>query len=87
MRLLRVDLAEKRRHRGRRPRGVRKVTAPEIFLGINAACCVLFGVRCWYLEGRVARLTASAPPLTPDDMKATRVWKARKPTVFHRRRA
>ncbi len=60
------------------------MTAPEIFLGINAACCVLLGVRCWYLEGRVARLTAS---ITPDDMKATRIWKARKPTVFHRRRA
>lgn len=61
------------------------MTLPELFLGLNAACCVLLGWRCWYLEGRVARLLT--PPATPDDLKKTRVWKLRKPTVFHRRRA
>lgn len=61
---------------------------PEIFLGINAACCVLLGCRCWYLEGRVARLrTPEAPATPPDDMKKTGLWRGRKPTVFHRRRA
>lgn len=60
------------------------ISLAEIFLGINAACCVLLGWRCWHLEGRVARQRA-APPA--DDLRVTRVWKMRKPTVFHRRRA
>lgn len=70
------------------------MTLPEFFLGLNAACCVLLGWRCWYLEGRatrlLGRLLAPTPPATPptlEDLKKTRVWKLRKPTVFHRRRA
>lgn len=63
------------------------ITLPEFFLGLNAACCVLLGWRCWHLEGRVARPRAEAPPAPPDDLKRTGLWHGRKPTVFHRRRA
>lgn len=60
------------------------MTLANICLCLNVLCVVLLAGRCWVLESRTA--PAPATDAAAFDARRTKVWRLRKPTVFHRRR-